>query len=151
VAPDDKESRMDTHQTDNSGLRLAELIASLSLAIDLGLGQLMENFLRTCLLAVRLGKVLGVSEQDLVDIYYLGLIQHLGCTAYADETAAIFGDEPPLVYKKQPTTLLPQQLLNIRCHPPESLQLFIFLQEMRIARFGSFYSSNHQVPICMFS
>jgi len=93
VAPDDKESRMDTHQTDNSGLRLAELIASLSLAIDLGLGQLMENFLRTCLLAVRLGKVLGVSEQDLVDIYYLGLIQHLGCTAYADETAAIFGDE----------------------------------------------------------
>ena len=84
---------MDTHQTDNSGLRLAELIASLSLAIDLGLGQLMENFLRTCLLAVRLGKVLGVSEQDLVDIYYLGLIQHLGCTAYADETAAIFGDE----------------------------------------------------------
>src|SRR5437667_331258 len=53
----------------------------------------------------------------------------------------------PLVYKKQLTTLLPQQLLNIRCHPPESLQLFIFLQEMRIARFGSFYSSNHQVTL----
>jgi len=84
---------MDTHQTGSSGLRLAELLASLSLAIDLGLGQPMENFLRTCLLAVRLGKVLGVGEQDLVDIYYLGLIQHLGCTAYADETAAIFGDD----------------------------------------------------------
>jgi HD-GYP domain-containing protein (c-di-GMP phosphodiesterase class II) len=63
------------------------------LAIDLGLGQPMENFLRTCLLAVRLGKVLGVGEQDLVVIYYLGLVGHLGCTAYADETAAIFGDE----------------------------------------------------------
>src|SRR5690348_8942006 len=84
---------MDTHEIDNSGLRLAELLASLSLAIDLGLGQPMENFLRTCLLAVRLGKALGVGEEDLLDIYYLGLIEHLGCTAYADEAAAIFGDE----------------------------------------------------------
>src|SRR5690348_14194650 len=53
----------------------------------------MENFLRICLLAVRLGKILGVSQEDLVDIYYLSLIQHLGCTAYADDTAAVFGDD----------------------------------------------------------
>src|SRR5436853_4448117 len=50
-----------------------------------------------------------------------------------------------------PTPLFPQQLLNIRCHPPESLQLIIFLQEMMIARFCSLYRSNHQVPIGMFS
>lgn len=75
------------------GLRLAELVAALSLAIDLGLGQPMEKFLRTCLIGVHLGKVLGVGEQDLVAIYYLGLIQHLGCTAYASEAAVIFGDE----------------------------------------------------------
>lgn len=84
---------MSTNQIPVPGVRLAELLAALSLAIDLGLGQPMENFLRTCLLAVRLGKVLGVDEQDLMDIYYLGLMQHLGCTAYADETAAIFGDD----------------------------------------------------------
>ena len=41
-------------------LRLAELIAALSLAIDLGLGQPMAHVLRTCLLAVRLGRALGL-------------------------------------------------------------------------------------------
>jgi HD-GYP domain-containing protein (c-di-GMP phosphodiesterase class II) len=81
------------NQTSLVSLRRAELLAALSLALDLGLGQPMENFLRTCLLAVRLGRLLGVSAEDLHDIYYLALIQHLGCTAYADETAAIFGDD----------------------------------------------------------
>jgi HD-GYP domain-containing protein (c-di-GMP phosphodiesterase class II) len=75
------------------GLRLAELVAALSLAIDLGLGQPMEKFLRTCLIGVHLGRLLGVGEEDLIAVYYLGLIQHLGCTAYAGEAAAIFGDE----------------------------------------------------------
>src|SRR5579859_7820111 len=64
-------------QTDTPGLRLAELLASLSLAIDLALGQPMESLLRICLLAVGLGKKLCVSEQDLLDIYYLALIQYL--------------------------------------------------------------------------
>src|SRR5262249_15430291 len=78
---------------DTPELRLAELVAALSLAIDLGLGQPMEKFLRTCLLGVHLGQLLGVGEEELIAVYYLGLIQHLGCTAYAGEAAAIFGDE----------------------------------------------------------
>jgi hypothetical protein len=76
-----------------AALRCAELLAALSLALDLGLGQLIEHFLRTCLLAVRLGQHMGGSTEDLHDIYYLALIQHLGCTAYADDTAALFGDD----------------------------------------------------------
>src|SRR5258708_33128437 len=84
---------MNEQQMGGPGLRLVELLAALSLAIDLGLGQPMEKFLRTCLLAVRLGALLGVAEEDLTAIYYLGLIQHLGCTAYADEATGIFGDD----------------------------------------------------------
>jgi HD-GYP domain-containing protein (c-di-GMP phosphodiesterase class II) len=86
---------MDTDERHRNSreLRLAELVAAISLAIDLGLGQPMEKFLRTCLLGVHLAKLLGVGEEDLVAVYYLGLIQHLGCTAYAGEAAAIFGDE----------------------------------------------------------
>src|SRR6266571_6712489 len=84
---------MHTSQTAVPGLRLAELIASLSLAIDLGLGQPMEHFLRACLLAVRLGKILDLSEQELSEVYYLGLIRHLGCTAQAYEVADICGDD----------------------------------------------------------
>ncbi|HEY7985135.1 MAG TPA: hypothetical protein VID73_13245, partial [Ktedonobacterales bacterium] len=48
-------------------LRLAELVAALSLATDLGTGQLMEHALRVCLLAVELGGELGLSEQERGD------------------------------------------------------------------------------------
>lgn len=84
---------MSTYQTNEASVRFAELFAALSLAIDLGLGQPMEKFQRTCLLAVRLGKLLGVSSVDLAALYYLSLLQHLGCTAYVDDAVAIFGDE----------------------------------------------------------
>lgn len=74
-------------------LRMAELLASLSLAIDLGVGQPMEWVLRSCLLAVRMGRELGLSESDCQDVYYLALLRHIGCTANAAADAALFGDE----------------------------------------------------------
>src|SRR5262245_50369819 len=66
-------------------LRLAELIAALSLAIDLGLGQPMAHVLRTCLLAIRLGRVLGLGERQLADTYYTTLLRFVGCTADSHE------------------------------------------------------------------
>jgi HD-GYP domain-containing protein (c-di-GMP phosphodiesterase class II) len=83
---------LDTNQSDTR-LRMAELLASLSLAIDLGVGQPMEWVLRSCLLAVRLSDALGLNECDRHDAYYLSLLRHIGCTATASGDAALFGDE----------------------------------------------------------
>lgn len=83
---------VDTPQSDTR-LRLAELLASLSLGIDLGVGQPLEWVLRSCLLAVHLGEALGLSERDCQDVYYLSLLRHIGCTATASGDAALFGDE----------------------------------------------------------
>ena len=74
-------------------IRLAELMAALSLATDLGKGQPLEHTLRVCLLSVRLGDALGLSEQDLREVYYLALLRHIGCNAEASVIAALFGDE----------------------------------------------------------
>src|SRR3954449_9718012 len=41
-------------ETDRTHVRLAELVAALSLGIDLGFGQPMEHVLRQCLIALRL-------------------------------------------------------------------------------------------------
>jgi HD-GYP domain-containing protein (c-di-GMP phosphodiesterase class II) len=49
--------------------------------------------LRCCLLAVRLGETLGLSEQERQQVYYLSLLRHVGCTATASGDAALFGDE----------------------------------------------------------
>jgi HD-GYP domain-containing protein (c-di-GMP phosphodiesterase class II)/DNA-binding CsgD family transcriptional regulator len=72
-------------------IRLAELLAALSLATDLGNGFVPETALRSCLLAVQLGQELGLSNSDLSDVYYLPFLRYLGCTAFAYEEAATFG------------------------------------------------------------
>jgi len=75
-------------------LRLAELIAPLSLATDLGLGQPMEQALRTCLLSVALGRQIGLADDCLSDTYYLALLRFIGCTSDAHEQSlGVGGDE----------------------------------------------------------
>jgi hypothetical protein len=81
------------HEGGGSGIRLAELVASLSLAGDMGLGQPWEHSLRTCLVAVRLGEASGLSGSELRDFCYVALLRVAGCTADAHLAAAIFGDE----------------------------------------------------------
>jgi putative nucleotidyltransferase with HDIG domain len=66
-------------------LRLAELIAALSLASDLGLGQPMAHALRTCLIAIHLGRVLGLPDDQLADTYYTTLLRFVGCTSDSHE------------------------------------------------------------------
>lgn len=63
------------------GLRLAEVLGALSLATDLGVGQPLEQALRTCLIALQIGERLGLNTEDLSDVYYVSLLRFLGCTA----------------------------------------------------------------------
>jgi HD-GYP domain-containing protein (c-di-GMP phosphodiesterase class II) len=74
-------------------LRLAEVIAALSLATDLGMGQPLEKALRTALLAVNIGGDLGYPPDVLRDCYYLALLWHVGCTADAYEFALWMGGD----------------------------------------------------------
>jgi HD-GYP domain-containing protein (c-di-GMP phosphodiesterase class II) len=74
-------------------LRLAELIAALSLATDLGLGLPEEHVLRQCRIALGLADRLGVEEAERAAVYYVALLAWVGCTADSHELAAQFGDE----------------------------------------------------------
>lgn len=76
-----------------SSLRLAELLASLSLAIDLGTGQPMEWVMKCGILAVNLSRIMGLDEKVQRDVYYLSLLRHIGCTANAHFDAQRFGNE----------------------------------------------------------
>jgi HD-GYP domain-containing protein (c-di-GMP phosphodiesterase class II) len=75
-------------------IRLAELIASLSLATDLGLGQPLEHELGVCLSALELAARLGCEAEESSDVYYVALLAHVGCTAAAPYFASwVGGDE----------------------------------------------------------
>lgn len=84
---------MNPTPSNNSGVRLAELIASLSIATDLGLGQPMEHALSSCIVAVRLARKCGYSEEAVREVYYQALLRFIGCNAETDWLSSIVGDE----------------------------------------------------------
>jgi HD-GYP domain-containing protein (c-di-GMP phosphodiesterase class II) len=75
-------------------LRLAELLVPLSQVTDLGMGRPPGAATRTCVLATALARSMGLAEPDVATIWHTALLQHIGCTAYAHETAAVIdGDD----------------------------------------------------------
>ncbi len=77
----------------HSQVRLAELVAALSLGIDLGFGQPMEHVLRQCLIGLRLAERLDLDEQTRAVVYYTALLVNVGCHSDAHEQAKWFGDD----------------------------------------------------------
>jgi HD-GYP domain-containing protein (c-di-GMP phosphodiesterase class II) len=80
-------------QADRAHVRLAELVAALSLGVDLGFGQPMEHVLRQCLIALRLAERVGLDEQERAVVYYTALLVNVGCHSDAHEQAKWFGDD----------------------------------------------------------
>ena len=78
---------------DPGQVRLAELVAALSLGVDLGFGQPMEHVLRQCLIALRLGERIGLDEDERAVVYYTALLVNVGCHSDAHEQAKWFGDD----------------------------------------------------------
>jgi HD-GYP domain-containing protein (c-di-GMP phosphodiesterase class II) len=79
--------------TGEADVRLAQLIASMSLATDLGLGQPMEHILRSCILGLRIADDLGLETSERAAVYYVALLAWLGCHADSHEQAFWFGDD----------------------------------------------------------
>ncbi len=74
-------------------VRLAEVVAALSLGIDLGFGQPMEHVLRQCRIALRIAELVGLDERSRSSIYYSALLVNVGCHTDAHEQAHWFGDD----------------------------------------------------------
>src|SRR5215217_1544848 len=74
-------------------VRLAELVAAMSLATDLGLGQPMEHVMRSCLVGLRIAELLDLDESERAVVYYVALLAWLGCHADSHEQSAWFGDD----------------------------------------------------------
>lgn len=62
-------------------LRLAELLAALSVATDLGMGQPPGKAIRSCVVAAGLARALDLPEERVRDVYLATLLRHLGCSA----------------------------------------------------------------------
>lgn len=72
-------------------VRLAELLAGLSMVADIGMGFEPGEAGRAVLVAMELCDLRG--GDDPSDVYYTTMLQHVGCTAYAHEAAAMLGGD----------------------------------------------------------
>lgn len=82
-----------TSEGSGARVRLAELVAALSLGVDLGFGQPMEHVLRQCLIALRLAERLELDDETKTTVYYTALLINVGCHTDAHEQAKWFGDD----------------------------------------------------------
>lgn len=102
------------------GVAQSELIAALSIAGDLGMGQPEGQSLRTCLLALGVAREMGLSETQCADIYFFTLLRFAGCNSHADQDArAAGGDERAFrrtmapVLAAEPAQILPHVIRNL--------------------------------------
>ena len=75
------------------GLRLADILAALSVTTDLAMGQEPEKAIRATVLATEMARHLHMGEPEVADVYYTTLLKHLGCTATMHEEALLFGPD----------------------------------------------------------
>lgn len=68
-------------------VRLADVLSSLALAIELGLGVPTQTIQRTALVAVRLARAAGLEQDDVVAAYYLAILRYVGCTTTSHQTS----------------------------------------------------------------
>ena len=79
--------------------RRTDLLAALSIAIDLGLGQPAEHVLRAAVIAARLADRLGLSRQQRDTTFHTTLVMWIGCHADSHEYVRWFGDD--IVVKRE--------------------------------------------------
>jgi HD-GYP domain-containing protein (c-di-GMP phosphodiesterase class II) len=86
-------SVMMSDATVNLNFSFAEILASLSYALDLTSGHPMGHAQRACLIGVRLGTDLGLSDAQLSSLYYALLVKDSGCSSNAARMYEIFGTD----------------------------------------------------------
>jgi len=115
---------MDTHAAPPAlsisaeGLKLSELIAALSHALDITEGQPEGHCVRCCWIGMQIGRQLGMPDDQLWELYYTLLLKDLGCSSNAARICQLYLTDD-LSFKRDFKTVgdsLPQVLRFVLAH-----------------------------------
>src|SRR5438477_5407327 len=79
--------------TTSAKVRLAELVAALSLGVDLGFGQPMEHVLRERMIALPLAERIQLDEDERSTVYYTARLVNVAATPMRTSRRNWFGDD----------------------------------------------------------
>ena len=71
-------------------VNLAELLGTLSFALDMTEGQPEGHCIRCCWIGSNIGLQLGLNETELRDLYYVLLLKDLGCSSNAARVCNLY-------------------------------------------------------------
>jgi HD-GYP domain-containing protein (c-di-GMP phosphodiesterase class II) len=72
------------------GLTLSELIGALSHALDITEGQPEGHCVRCCWIGMHIGRAMGLSDEELWELYYTLLLKDLGCSSNAARICELY-------------------------------------------------------------
>ncbi|MFM9874363.1 MAG: HD-GYP domain-containing protein [Fimbriimonadaceae bacterium] len=78
----------------------AQILAALSKALDLVEGQPDGHAVRTCALSSRIGRVFGLSERELSDLFFVAILKDCGCSNNSVRLQKIFGGDEVLMKRE---------------------------------------------------
>ncbi len=85
---------------DGATVRMSEVVAALSHALDLTEGQPEGHAGRTCLIGMRLGQMLGLGAAEQSALYYALLLKDAGCSSSAARITSMFGGADDIALKR---------------------------------------------------
>ena len=75
----------------STDLRLAEVIAAMSYALDITDGQPLGHAVRSCLIGMRLAEEIGLDVEARAALFYGLLLKDAGCSSNAAKIASLYG------------------------------------------------------------
>ena len=72
-------------------VRLSEVLAALSHALDITEGQPRGHAERTCLISMRIATQLGLDDRTRSSLFHAALLKDAGCSSNAAKVAALYG------------------------------------------------------------
>ena len=85
-------------------MRLSEILAALSHALDITEGQPRGHAERTCLIAMRIAEQLGLDDATRSSLFYAALLKDAGCSSNAAKVAALYGADDADVKRDRKVT-----------------------------------------------
>jgi putative nucleotidyltransferase with HDIG domain len=85
-------------------VRLSEVLAALSHALDITEGQPRGHAERTCLIAMRLARAAGLDDATSSALFHAALLKDAGCSSNAAKVAALYGADDAAVKRDRKVT-----------------------------------------------
>src|SRR4051812_18059509 len=107
-------ARGDTTEHRPMDVRLSEVLAALSHALDITEGQPRGHAERTCLIAMRIATQIGLDDQTQSSLFHAALLKDAGCSSNAAKVASLYGADDAEVKRDRKVTDHLQPVASLR-------------------------------------